>query len=366
MERVPFLDLKAAHRELREQLIAAAIEVIDACEFIGGSFVRDFERQFAEYVGARDCIGVGNGLDALTLALRSGTIGPGDEVIVPSNTFIATWLAVAAVGATIVPVDPDPGTFNISAAGVAARVTARTKAVIPVHLFGMPVDMAPMNAVAAQADALVIEDAAQAHGASIHGKRVGSFGNTACWSFYPGKNLGACGDAGAITTFDVQRAERLRALRNYGSLKKYHHDVIGTNSRLDELQAALLRQKLAVLDEWTERRRALAHRYLQQIRHSQVILPAVLKGAEPVWHLFVVRTPKRESLRQYLGERGIDTLIHYPIPPHKSGAFVADYGHSHHPLASALADEILSLPMGPHVTSSQAEWVVETINRWPG
>jgi dTDP-4-amino-4,6-dideoxygalactose transaminase len=366
MIRVPFLDLKAAHQELRPALQEAVTAVLDSCYFIGGPALARFEREFAAYVGAPECIGVGNGLDAITLALRSCDLGPGDEVIVPSHTFIATWLAVAAIGAKLVPVEPAAGMFTIAAAEIARAITPRTRAIIPVHLYGHPAPLDEINELAAQRGIHVIEDAAQAHGARLHGRRIGSHGNIVCWSFYPGKNLGACGDAGAVTTHSAEVAERLRKLRNYGSTKKYYHDLLGTNSRLDDMQAAILAEKCRVLTPWNERRRALAARYLHEIRNPHLELPRVDNGSEPVWHLFVVRTKRRSELQDWLTAHGVETIIHYPVAPHKSAAFAPSFAGASLPSAEAIADEVLSLPMGPHVTPEQASWVIEVINQWPG
>jgi len=366
MVRVPFLDLKAAHRELRPALDSALASVLDACQFICGPELERFEQAFASYAGAKYCVGVGNGLDALVLSLRSLDIGAGDEVIVPSHTFIATWLAVAAVGATPIPVEPPPGPglFNITAETIAARITPRTKAIVPVHLYGIPAEIEAINALASRHGLAVIEDAAQAHGASVDGKRIGSHGSIACWSFYPGKNLGACGDAGAVTTDSLETAARLRKLRNYGSEKKYFHDLLGVNSRLDELQAALLFEKLQVLDAWNERRCRLAERYLAEIRNPRIELPRIAPRLAPVWHLFVVCTKRRDELKAYLAEREIDTLIHYPVAVHRSAAFAPGFRDVKLPVAERIADEVLSLPMGPHITDEQAAWVIDAVNRW--
>ena len=303
-----------------------------------------------------------NGLDALILALRALEIGPGDEVIVPSNTSIATWLAVTAVGAAPVPVEPDPATHNIDPARIAAAITPATKAILPVHLYGQSADLDPILAVARAHRLFVVEDAAQAHGARYKGKRVGAHGDVVCWSFYPGKNLGALGDGGAVTTDNAELAERIRVLRNYGSRVKYVNDVKGVNSRLDPLQAAVLRAKLPHLDAWTERRRAVAAAYAQGLKDSGLILPHVPQWAEPAWHLYVVRSPKRDTLQKRLGEAGVGTLIHYPIPPHMQAAY-AELGLAADalPLARQLAGEIVSLPMGPHLAMSDVEQVIAAV-----
>ena len=307
-------------------------------------------------------MGLANGLDALILALRALDVGPGDEVIVPSNTYIATWLAVSAVGARPVPVEPDPATHNIDPARIAATLTERTKAILPVHLYGQPADLDPIVAVARTNGLAVVEDAAQAHGARYKGKRIGAHGDIVCWSFYPGKNLGAFGDAGAITTDNPDLAERIRVLRNYGSRVKYVNEVQGANSRLDPLQAAVLRVKLGHLDTWTERRRALAARYLAGLAGTELILPHVPDWADPAWHLFVVRTKAREALQTRLTAAGIGTLIHYPIPPHMQAAYAdMKFAPDALPLARQLADEVLSLPIGPNLSPDDVETVLDRV-----
>jgi dTDP-4-amino-4,6-dideoxygalactose transaminase len=345
---IPFLDLGAAQAELRAGIDAAVARVIDSGWYIGGKEVDAFESEFARYVDARHCVGVGNGLDALRLALEAMEIGPGDEVLVPSNTYIATWLAVSHCGATPVPVEPVEGTHNIDPAKLADAITPRTRAILPVHLYGQPADMDPILAVARERGLRVLEDAAQAHGARYRGRRIGSHGDAVAWSFYPGKNLGALGDAGAVTTDDDVLADRLRVLRNYGSRRKYVNEVRGHNSRLDPLQAAVLRTKLAVLDEWNERRAGIAARYLDGLAGTPLGLPEIPDWATPAWHLFVVRHPRREALQQALREQGIETLIHYPLPPHRQQAY-ADLATSPQPIAERLASEVLSIPIGPHL-----------------
>ncbi|MGO8929605.1 MAG: DegT/DnrJ/EryC1/StrS family aminotransferase [Limisphaerales bacterium] len=358
---VPFLDLKAAYLELKPNFDAAYYRVMDSGWYLLGKELEAFETEFAAYSRSKYCVGVGNGLEALHLILRAYDIGAGDEVIVPSNTYIATWLAVSHTGATPVPVEPNPQTFNIDPARIAAAITARTKAIMPVHLYGQPADMDPILAVARDHGLKVIEDNAQAQGARYKGRRTGSLGDAAGNSFYPGKNLGALGDAGAVTTSDAALADRVRSLRNYGSKKKYYNDRKGYNSRLDELQAAFLRVKLKKLDEWNERRRAVAARYLAGFDGaSGLTLPLVPGWAEPVWHLFVVRHPNRDGLQQDLTEAEIGTLIHYPVPPHLSGAYAdGKWAPGAFPVAEALANTVLSLPMGPHLPEDQADRVVQ-------
>ena len=318
---IPFLELGASYRELKPEIDAAVSRVLESGWYILGPEVEAFEAEWAAYCDAKHAVGLANGLDALTLALRALDIGPGDEVIVPSNTYIATWLAVSGVGATPVPVEPDLATHNIDPARIEAAITSRTRALLPVHLYGQPADMDPILDIAQRHGLRVIEDAAQAHGARYKGKRIGAHGDIVCWSFYPGKNLGALGDAGAITTDDTALAERVALLRNYGSRQKYVNEEAGVNSRLDPIQAAVLRVKLEVLDEWTERRRAVATAYTVGMAESGLILPHVPDWAEPAWHLYVVRTSDREALQDRMTEAGIGTLIHYPIPPHMQKAY---------------------------------------------
>jgi dTDP-4-amino-4,6-dideoxygalactose transaminase len=362
--RVPFLDLGSAYEELKTQLDAAYQRVAASGWFIMGPELDEFERAFAAYCGAKHCIGVGNGLDALHLAMRATGIGPGDEVIVPSNTFIATWLAVTSTGATPVGVEPDPRTYNLDPTCLDQAITSRTRAIVPVHLYGQPAAMDEINAIASKHSLTVIEDAAQAHGARYRGKKAGTLAKAAAFSFYPGKNLGALGDAGAVVTDDDAFADAIRVLRNYGSRVKYHHESAGYNTRLDPLQAAFLRAKLPLLDDWNARRRRVAAQYVDGLRYVQdLILPIVAEQTEPVWHLFVIRHPRRDALQDHLRERGIDTLIHYPIPPHRSGAY-AGMAQSQFPIAEEIARSVLSLPMGPHLSASQLHYVVDCVRRF--
>ncbi|KQW90163.1 erythromycin biosynthesis sensory transduction protein eryC1 [Massilia sp. Root418] len=351
---IPFLDLSAMHAELRPQLDDAFRRVLDSSNFILGPETAAFEREFADYCGARHCIGVGNGLDALFLTLKAWGVGPGDEVIVPSNTFIATWLAVSYTGATPVPVEPDPRTMNIDPALIEAAITPRTRAIMPVHLYGQPADMDPIMELAARRGLKVLEDAAQAHGARYKGRRAGTLGHAAGFSFYPGKNLGALGDGGAIVTNDDTLAEQLRTLRNYGSKVKYYNEVQGHNSRLDELQAALLRTKLPLLDGWNVRRRALAAQYSAALQGSGLVPQHVPEWAEPVWHLYVVRSAQRQQLQEGLAARGIQTIIHYPVPPHLQPAYAElKLEPGRFPVSEAIHAEVLSLPFWPQMQDSQ-------------
>jgi len=360
--RIPFLDVAAAYAELEGELDAATRSVMTSGQFILGPEVTAFEEEFAAYCDTRHAIGVGSGLDALRLILLGYGLGHGDEVLVPSNTFIATWLAVTQVGALPVPVEPDPVTHNITADAVKAAITPSTKAIMPVHLYGHPVDMDAIVALGRDRGIPVVEDAAQAQGAGYRGRRAGALGDAAGFSFYPGKNLGAMGDAGAVTTDDDALAERVRMLRNYGSTVKYHHDLPGLNSRLDSLQAAGLRVKLRRLDEWNERRRAVAEHYLERLAGVEgLALPTQAEWAEPVWHLFVVRHQRRDALQERLSEAGVDTIIHYPIPPHLSGAYAAGFEPGALPVAQQLAGEVLSLPMGPHLPLEDAERVATAV-----
>ena len=361
--KVPFLDVRASYDELRGELDAAFHRVMDSGWYILGEEVEAFEREWAAYCGVTHCIGVGNGLDALHLVLRAWGIGQGAEVIVPSNTYVATWLAVSYAGATPVPVEPDPRTYNIDSGRIEAAITGRTRAVIPVHLYGQPADMDPINEIAARHGLKVLEDAAQAHGARYKGRRAGALGDAAGWSFYPGKNLGAFGDGGAVTTNDDGLADRLRVLRNYGSRVKYFNEVKGFNSRLDPLQAAFLRVKLTHLDEWNARRGSLVQTYFSGLGGvSKLTLPMVLDAADPCWHVFVVRHPERDALQATLNQRGIGTLIHYPVPPHRSQAY-RDLGPGRFtlPLAEAVAATVLSLPLGPHIAETEVALVAGTV-----
>ncbi len=359
---IPFLDLKAPHVELRDEINAAIARVVASGWYILGPEVDAFETEFAAYVEAAHCVGLANGLDALHLALRAMDVGPGDEVIVPSNTYIATWLAVSQCGATPVPVEPDEATFNIDPSRIEAAITPRTKVILPVHLYGQAADLDPILAIARQHGLRVLEDAAQAQGARYKGRRIGGHGDVVAWSFYPGKNLGALGDAGAVTTNDPELAERIRVLRNYGSRVKYVNEVQGYNSRLDPIQAAVLRVKLQHLDAWNVRRAAIASTYLEGLRNTALMLPQVPEFADPAWHLFVIRHPNRAAVQQALTEAGIGTLIHYPIPPHRQPAYAsAGFAADAFPIATRIANTTLSLPMGPHLAPDQVAKVVDVV-----
>jgi dTDP-4-amino-4,6-dideoxygalactose transaminase len=359
---VPFLDLGAAYREVQAEIESAILASLRSGWYIGGQDVEAFEQEFAAFTGAHHCVGVANGLDALRLALLAMGIGVGDEVIVPSNTFIATWLAVSQSGATPVPVEPVECTYNLDPARIEAAITSRTKAILPVHLYGQPADLDPILALARKHGLRVLEDAAQAHGARYKGKRIGGHGDVVAWSFYPGKNLGALGDAGAITTNDPELADRIRLLRNYGSSVKYVNEVKGWNSRLDPVQAVALRVKLRHLDEWNARRTAIAARYAAELAGNGLVLPKVPEWAEPVWHLYVVQHAERDGLQRVLKETGIGTQIHYPIPPHLQIAYRdAGYARGRFPIAESMANSLLSLPIGPQLDDASVTAVISAL-----
>ncbi|AWQ18189.1 dTDP-3-amino-3,6-dideoxy-alpha-D-galactopyranose transaminase [Pantoea ananatis] len=365
--KIDFLNLQKINARHGEEMAAACKDVIDSGYYIGGPKVEAFENEFSEFCGTNFCIGVANGLDALNLVLRAwkelGLIHEGDEVIVPANTYIASVLAVTENNLVPVLVEPDYGTFNITVESIRAAITPKTKVILPVHLYGQ---LAPMDAImqlAQQHGLLVLEDSAQAHGASIGGKRAGNWGHAAGFSFYPGKNLGALGDAGAITTNDKQLAETLSALRNYGSHKKYENIYRGVNSRLDPMQAAMLSIKLKYLNEDTEHRRKVAQIYLDNITNTYVTLPHVTEKESHVWHLFVIKTSHREKLQSWLADNGIQTLIHYPIPPHKQQAYDM-LKEMHLPVTEKIHDEVLSLPVSPVLSEQEAMYVVHKINEF--
>lgn len=358
---IPFLDLKCINEPHQVAIEAAMTRVLKSGWYILGQEVETFERQFAAYCQTRHCIGVANGLDALTLVLKAWDFPVGSEVIVASNAYVASVLSVSHAGLTPVWVEPDPRTYLLDPAKIEAAITSRTRAILPVHLYGRCCDMDPIHTLAQQYNLRVLEDAAQAHGALYKGKRAGNLGDAAGWSFYPSKNLGALGDAGAITTNDDALANRLRALRNYGSTRKYVNDYLGHNSRLDELQAAILSAKLPRLDEENNRRRALAQQYLTGIRNPKVVLPPSDQPEHDAWHLFVVRHPHREAMRAYLHEQGIGTDVHYPIPPHQQQAY-ASFAHLALPIAGQLHQEVISLPLNPALTDKQVAYIIEKIN----
>jgi dTDP-4-amino-4,6-dideoxygalactose transaminase len=362
--KIPLLDLKSPYLELKSAIDEAYRRVMESGLYILGDEVEAFEDEFAGYCLAKFCVGVGNGLEALHLILKGYNIGSGDEVIVPSNTYIATWLAVSYAGAKPVPVEPDLNTYNINPDAIEAAITPKTRAIMPVHLYGQPCEMDKIQAIAEQYRLLLVEDAAQAQGCTFRGQKPGVIGNAAGYSFYPGKNLGAFGDAGAVVTNDPMLADRVRVLRNYGSRIKYQNDLKGYNSRLDTLQAAFLRVKLRFLDQWNTRRKTIAEYYLRHLSQvPDLILPGIIKKGEHVWHQFVIRHPKRDALQKYLDNNGIGSLIHYPIPP--SGSLAYEEMHltrDQLPICNLIAQTILSIPISPHLSFEQAARVVEVIS----
>lgn len=360
---VSFLNLGRLNSEIRAGMDAAYMRVMDSGSYIMGSELEQFEKEFAAYSDVAQCIGVGNGLDALVLLLRAYGIGSGDEVIVPSNTFIATWLAVSQVGAKPVPVEPDPASHNIDPARIQQAITARTKAVMPVHLYGQVADMDPIMEIARRHGLVVIEDAAQSQGALYKGRKAGGLGHAAATSFYPGKNLGAMGDAGAVLTNDAEIAAKVRKLRNYGSTVKYEHTEAGCNSRLDELQAAFLREKLRVLDAWNQKRQQVAGKYDAALQGTGLTLPKGSPWGGDVWHLYVVVTDRRDALHKFLAARGIGTVIHYPKPPHLQDCY-AEYAQLSLPVAERLAGQVLSLPMSPDLTDAEVQEVIGAVKEF--
>lgn len=366
---IPFLDLKDINAQYSQQLKEACARVIDSGWYIMGNELKQFEIEFAQYCGVKHAIGVANGLDALILVLRAWKelklLADGDEVIVPANTYIASVLAVTANNLVPVLVEPDAGTFNLTVANVEAAITAKTRVILPVHLYGQLAPMPELMALAKHHGLLVLEDSAQSHGAAIDGKKAGSFADAAGFSFYPGKNFGALGDAGAITTNDDALADCVKALRNYGSHQKYLNLYTGMNSRLDEIQAAMLRVKLTYLTDETKKRQSVAAQYLTKMQNKVVVLPQVVKPEGHVWHLFVVRSLHRDKLQQHLADAGVQTLIHYPVAPHQQPAYQGQFQCSL-PLTEQLHQQVLSLPIGPTMTQEQIDQVISAINSFPG
>ena len=362
--RIPFLDLERAYEKHKEEIDNATARVLSSGRYLLGSELEAFEYEFSEYIGTNYCVGVGSGLDALFFILKANNIGPGDEVIVPSNTFIATWLAVSHCGALPVPVDCLADNFNIDCNKIKSNITENTKAIIPVHLFGHPVDLDSIQAIAEQYDLLVIEDAAQAHGALYKKVRVGSAMSAAAWSFYPGKNLGALSDGGAVTTNSKELAEQIRLLRNYGSNEKYKHTLQGWNSRLDELQAAILRVKLCYLDEENQNRTRIASYYSSHFSDLPVMLPESKIEVSPVWHQYGIVYKNRDLLRRSLSERGVETLIHYPVPPHKQPCYRSSHAQYKLIHAESLSREIMSLPIDCYLTQEEVEYITETVRHY--
>ena len=360
---IPFLDLKSHYLELQDEFDRAYHRVMDSGWYILGGEVEAFEGEFAAYAGAEHCIGVGNGLEALQLIMIGYGIGAGDEVIVPANTYIASWLSISYTGATPVPVEPEAATYNLDPALVEKAITPRTRAIMPVHLYGQSVEMDLLWRLAERHGLKIIEDAAQAHGGRYRERMAGNLGDAAGFSFYPTKNLGAFGDAGAVLTNDAELADRVRVLRNYGSRQKYYSEVKGHNSRLDPLQAAMLRVKLRHLEAWNQRRREIADLYLESLHALPGLgLPQVRPGVLPVWHLFVITHPQRERLQAFLKERGVGTLVHYPVPPHLSPAYQEmGYRAGAFPITESMADTVVSLPMSPHLSLEDASYVAELV-----
>ncbi|MBP4050851.1 DegT/DnrJ/EryC1/StrS family aminotransferase [Chromobacterium violaceum] len=356
---IPFFDLKSVNLACEKELKEKFSEVLNSGWYINGNEVRTFERSFAEYCDVDHAIGVSNGLDALHLILRAFDIGSGDEVIVPSNTFIATWLAVTYCGAIPVPVEPDEKTYNIDPKLIEAAITENTKAIVVVHLYGQPADIDPILEIANKYGLKVIEDAAQAHGAKYKEKKVGSLGHAAAFSLYPGKNLGALGDGGVVTTNNLELAKKIKMLTNYGSEVKYEHEMLGFNCRLDELQAGLLNIKLAYLDEQNEKRRKIAEKYSKEL---DFLAPHVADNVEPVWHLYVVQIPNRDEFQQRLKAMGVETLVHYPTPPHLQKAYAyLGYANGSFPIAEKIHRNVLSLPMGSWMSDRQVETVIDVV-----
>jgi dTDP-3-amino-3,4,6-trideoxy-alpha-D-glucose transaminase len=358
---VPFLDLAALHSELVSDLEEAVGSVLRSGRYIQGPEVKAFESEFASQCGVDGAVGVANGLEALQLALLALEIGPGDEVIVPAHTYIATWLAVTHTGARPVPIEPDPETMQIDPARVPDAIGPNTAAILPVHLYGIPADVEALSKIARGHGLALVEDASQAHGASLNGCPVGSFGDAAGFSLYPTKNLGALGDAGIVVSADPTLLERVRMLGNYGERHRNDHELRGHNSRLDELQAAVLRVKLRRLESWNDSRRTLAEQYLRRLENCPgVTLPSIPDGSSAVWHQFVVRVPARDKVRHELADRGIETLIHYPVPPHRAPAYAGDYP-DRLPITDALAVSVLSLPISPELSVETCAYVCETL-----
>lgn len=361
--KIPFSTMKYLHQEMKDEIFASLQKIYDNGWYIQGEEVSEFEKEYAQFVGGKFCVGVGNGLDALRIALLSLGVGDGDEVILPANTFIATALAVSQVGAKPVLVDPDIETYVFEGEGIEEKITERTKAIIAVHLYGQSCNMDKINQIAKKHNLLVIEDCAQAHGATFNGKKVGALSDVGCFSFYPGKNLGALGDAGAIVTNDFNVVEKARALANYGSLEKYNHIYKGVNSRLDEMQAGILRVKLKYLDKHTTKRQKIADKYLNGISNDKIILPKVGENRNHVWHIFAIRCKEREKLQKYLKDCGIETNIHYPIPIFKQKAYAEDK-LDETKNAEIISAEELSLPLYYGMTDEEIDYVINKLNEY--
>ena len=364
MIKIPFLSLNASYEAHADEIDEAIKSVLSSGRYIGGDILEEFENNFAHFTDSKYCVGLANGLDALEISLKALGLSQGDEVIVPSNTFIATWLAVSNVGAIPIPVEPYEHNYSINVSKIQDAISHKTKAIIPVHLYGQPAAMDKILEIAQKNSLFVIEDAAQAHGACFKGKRIGSHGDVVAWSFYPGKNLGAFGDAGAVTTNNQSLAEKIRIIGNYGSREKYVNILKGVNSRLDPIQAAVLNIKLQSCDEWNEARRSIAKIYMNEINLQDLILPSGIDLYDSAWHLFVIRHPKRDQLISYLKKHGIETLIHYPIAPHQQEIYKCDYQNYNLKITESLSNELLSLPIGPHMPQDHVKAVIQKINNF--
>ena len=360
--KIPFLSLVDSYEAHEDEFNQAIRNVLSSGRYIGGEPLEKFERNFAKYTDAQYCVGLANGLDALEISLKALGISEGDEVIVPSNTFIATWLAVSNVGAIPVPVEPNNKNYSIDVSKIDEAISNQTKAIIPVHLYGQPADMDKILEIAKNNNLYVIEDAAQAHGAIFKGQKIGAHGDIVAWSFYPGKNLGAFGDGGAITTNNKSLADKIKTIGNYGSKDKYVNILKGVNSRLDPIQATALDIKLKHLDSWNQSRRVIAKKYLEEIFLKDLVLPIHLDLENAAWHLFIIRHPQRDKLASYLKTQGIQTLIHYPIPPHKQEVYSSDFFNFDLPICDLMSDELLSLPIGPHMPMDHVEYVIKKVN----
>ena len=367
MIRVEFSPVQKSYTEIKSKIDHVVLKHLEQGPYVGGNAVTEFEKKWAAYCDAEFAVGVGNGLDALTLSLRALGVGSNDEVIVPSNTYIASWLAVSNCGAKIIPVEPNPNSHNIEAVDIEKKISAKTKVIMPVHLYGAPTQINEIIALAKKYDIFVVEDAAQAHGAAIENKKIGSHGDIVCWSFYPTKNLGAFGDAGAITTNDSNLANKVRILGNYGSSEKYKNDVIGCNSRLDPLQAAILSVKLDCLDSWNEKRIKNARFYQNQLSSLPIKMPVHRNNIHNVYHQFVIETEQRDLLIKFLNKSNIQTLVHYPIPPFKQEAYITDdFDEGLLPIATSMSQRVLSLPANPHISNKERQYVADTLKLFFG
>lgn len=364
---IPYLNLKTIHEPIKDELKKSFEKVLDSEWFIQGKECENFERAFAEYCGTKYCVGVGNGLDAIRVILQAYGIGPGDEVIVPANTFIATVLAISYVGATPVLVDADINTYNINTSKIEEKITAKTKAIIVVHLYGHVVEMEPVWDIAKKYNLKIIEDSAQAHGGIYRGRKTGNLGDAAAFSFYPGKNLGALGDGGAITTNDRELANKARAICTYGSYRKYDHQFKGCNSRLDEVQAALLSVKLAHIDKWNGERKRIAQIYNEKIQNALFTLPQINEMNSHVFHIYPILCNKRENLIEYLEKKGIGTNVHYPKPIPKQGAYQdMNWDIKDYPITEKICAEEISIPLYPGMTETEIEYIIEILNAYKG